>query len=109
MGSTEGKFPVITFTDGSFLIDPDLKALAEKVGLHTRAGLPSYDLAIIGSGPAGLAAAVYASSDGVHTLVVEKRAPGGQAGSSPKIKHFFGFPSGIYGADLKHRALYQSN
>ncbi len=57
MGSTAGKFPVITFTDGSILIDPDLKALAEKVGLHTRAGLPSYDLAIIGSGPAGLAAA----------------------------------------------------
>ena len=108
MGSTAGKFPVITFTDGSILIDPDLKALAEKVGLHTRAGLPSYDLAIIGSGPAGLAAAVYASSDGVHTLVVEKAAPGGQAGSSPKIENFFGFPSGISGDDLTRRAVSQA-
>lgn len=108
LGAEAGKFPVIYFTDGSLLIEPDLKALAEKVGLHTRAGLPFYDLAIIGSGPAGLAAAVYASSDGLHTLVIEKAAPGGQAGSSPKIENFFGFPSGISGDDLTRRAVSQA-
>ena len=108
LGAEAGKFPVIYFVDGSVLIEPDLKALAEKAGLQTQAGLPFYDLAIIGSGPAGLASAVYASSDGLHTLVIERAAPGGQAGSSPKIENFFGFPSGISGDDLARRAVSQA-
>ena len=102
------KLPVIFFPDGNVLAEPNLKDLAEKVGLQTRAGLPFYDLVIIGSGPAGLAAAVYASSEGLHCLVIEKAAPGGQAGSSPKIENYLGFPTGISGDDLTRRAVSQA-
>ena len=102
------KLPVIFFPDGNTLIDPDLKVLAEKVGLQTRADLPFYDLVIIGSGPAGLAAAVYAGSEGLKCLVIEKAAPGGQAGSSPKIENYLGFPAGISGDDLTRRAVSQA-
>lgn len=100
--------PVVFFPDGEVLIEPDLKALADKVGLQTRAGQPFYDLVILGSGPAGLAAAVYAGSEGLKCLVVEKDAPGGQAGSSPKIENYLGFPSGISGDDLTRRAVSQA-
>ncbi|MCK6539129.1 MAG: FAD-dependent oxidoreductase [Anaerolineales bacterium] len=82
--------------------------MAEKVGLQTRAGLPFYDLVVIGSGPAGLAAAVYAGSEGLKCLVIEKAAPGGQAGSSPKIENYLGFPAGISGDDLTRRAVSQA-
>ena len=102
------KLPVIVFPDGSVLIDPDLKVLAEKVGLQTRAGLPFYDVVVIGSGPAGLAAAVYAGSEGLKCVVVERAAPGGQAGSSPKIENYLGFPTGISGDDLARRAVSQA-
>lgn len=102
------KLPVIFFPDGTTLIDPDLKVLAEKVGLQTRADLPFYDVVIIGSGPAGLAAAVYAGSEGLKCLVIEKAAPGGQAGSSPKIENYLGFPTGISGDDLTRRAVSQA-
>ena len=102
------KLPVIFFPDGKTLIEPDLKELAEKVGLQTQAGLPFYDITIIGSGPAGLAAAVYAGSEGYKCLVIEKAAPGGQAGSSPKIENYLGFPSGISGDDLTRRAVSQA-
>ncbi|HJS20279.1 MAG TPA: FAD-dependent oxidoreductase, partial [Anaerolineales bacterium] len=102
------RLPVIFFPDGNVLIGPDLKELAEKVGLQTRAGLPFYDLVVIGSGPAGLAAAVYAGSEGLKCLVVEKAAPGGQAGSSPKIENYLGFPTGISGDDLARRAVSQA-
>ncbi len=102
------KLPVIFFPDGNVLIEPDLKVLAEKVGLQTRADLPFYDVVIIGSGPAGLAAAVYAGSEGLKTLVIEKAAPGGQAGSSPKIENYLGFPTGISGDDLTRRAVSQA-
>ena len=102
------KLPVVFFPDGTVLIGPDLKELAEKVGLQTRAGLPFYDLVVIGSGPAGLAAAVYAGSEGLKCLVVEKAAPGGQAGSSPKIENYLGFPTGISGDDLTRRAVSQA-
>ncbi|MEO5887102.1 MAG: FAD-dependent oxidoreductase [Anaerolineales bacterium] len=102
------KLPVIFFPDGNVLIDPDLKVLAEKVGLQTRADLPFYDLVIIGSGPAGLAAAVYAGSEGLKCLVIERAAPGGQAGSSPKIENYLGFPAGISGDDLTRRAVSQA-
>jgi thioredoxin reductase (NADPH) len=106
--SPESRLPVIFFPDGNVLVAPDLKELAEKVGLQTRAGLPFYDLVVIGSGPAGLAAAVYAGSEGLKCLVIEKAAPGGQAGSSPKIENYLGFPSGISGDDLTRRAVSQA-
>lgn len=102
------RLPVIFFPDGTVLTCPDLKQLAEKVGLQTRAGLPFYDLVVIGSGPAGLAAAVYAGSEGLKCVVIEKAAPGGQAGSSPKIENYLGFPSGISGDDLARRAVSQA-
>ena len=106
--SSETKLPVIFFPDGKTLIEPDLKELADKVGLQTRAELPFYDIVIIGSGPAGLASAVYAGSEGYKCLVIEKAAPGGQAGSSPKIENYLGFPSGISGDDLTRRAVSQA-
>ena len=102
------KLPVIFFPDGTVLIQPDLKELAEKVGLQTQAALPFYDLVVIGSGPAGLAASVYAGSEGLKCLVIEKAAPGGQAGSSPKIENYLGFPAGISGDDLTRRAVSQA-
>jgi len=104
----ETKLPVVLFPDGGHLIQPDLKSLAEKVGLRTRAELPFYDLIVLGSGPAGLATAVYAGTEGFSTLVIEKRAPGGQAGSSPKIENYLGFPTGISGDDLTRRAVTQA-
>lgn len=106
--SPEIKLPVIFFPDGSVLVEPDLKTLAEKIGLQTQAALPFYDLVVIGSGPAGLAAAVYAGSEGLKCLVIEKSTPGGQAGSSPKIENYLGFPSGISGDDLTRRAVSQA-
>jgi len=102
------KLPVMYFPDGTQLVQPDLKALAEKVGLQTKAELPFYDLIVLGSGPAGLATAVYAASEGLKTIVIEKRAPGGQAGSSPKIENYLGFPAGISGSDLARRAVTQA-
>lgn len=106
--SPDIKLPVIFFPDGNVLVEPGLKELADKVGLQTRADLPFYDLVVIGSGPAGLAAAVYAGSEGLKCLVVEKAAPGGQAGSSPKIENYLGFPTGISGDDLTRRAVSQA-
>ena len=106
--SPELKLPVIFFPDGNVLVEPDLKTLAEKIGLQTQAALPFYDLVVIGSGPAGLAAAVYAGSEGLKCVVIEKSAPGGQAGSSPKIENYLGFPSGISGDDLTRRAVSQA-
>jgi thioredoxin reductase (NADPH) len=102
------KIPTIFFPDGSVLVEPSIHDLAEKVGLKTRAALPFYDLIILGAGPAGLAAAVYASSEGLHTLVVEREAPGGQAGRSPRIENYLGFPIGISGGDLARRAVTQA-
>ncbi|HEY5731849.1 MAG TPA: FAD-dependent oxidoreductase [Anaerolineales bacterium] len=102
------KLPVVFFPDGNVLTQPDLKHLADKVGLQTKAELPFYDIIVVGSGPAGLASAVYAGSEGYRCLVVEKSAPGGQAGSSPKIENYLGFPSGISGDDLTRRAVSQA-
>jgi thioredoxin reductase (NADPH) len=106
--SPQIKLPVVFFPDGTVLTAPGLRELADKVGLQTRAGLPFYDLVVIGSGPAGLAAAVYAGSEGLKCVVIEKAAPGGQAGSSPKIENYLGFPSGISGDDLTRRAVSQA-
>jgi thioredoxin reductase (NADPH) len=106
--SGSSKLPAIFLPDGRVLVQPGLKELAEVVGLQTRAELPFYKIAIIGSGPAGLACAVYAGSEGYSCIVIEKAAPGGQAGSSPKIENYLGFPSGISGDDLTRRAISQA-
>lgn len=100
--------PLVIFPSGDVLIQPTPQELAEKVGLKTRAENPFYDVVVIGSGPAGLSAAVYASADGLKVLLVERHAPGGQAGNSPKIENFLGFPSGISGGDLTRRAVTQA-
>jgi thioredoxin reductase (NADPH) len=100
--------PVVFFPDGSHLVCPEPRELADKVGLQTRASRPFYDLVIIGGGPAGLAAAVYGGSEGLRVCLVEQAAPGGQAGSSSAIENYLGFPSGISGAELARRAVAQA-
>jgi thioredoxin reductase (NADPH) len=102
------RVPTVFFPDGSVLVEPETHTFAEKLGLQTKPALKSYDVIIIGSGPAGLAAAVYAASEGLHVVVVEREAPGGQAGSSPKIENYLGFPSGLSGAELTQRAITQA-
>jgi thioredoxin reductase (NADPH) len=102
------KLPTVFFPDGSTLMDPDLRTLADKVGMTTRAEQPFYDLIIIGAGPAGLAAAVYGASEGLRTVVIEKDAAGGQAGTSARIENYLGFPQGVSGADLTRRATTQA-
>jgi thioredoxin reductase (NADPH) len=102
------RLPVVFFSDGSYLAAPTNSELAEKIGMQTRASLPFYDLAIIGAGPAGLAAAVYGASEGLRTVLIEQSAPGGQAGSSSRIENYLGFPSGVSGADLARRATTQA-
>lgn len=108
ISSDVSRLPVVFFPDGEVAIEPDIKDLAERIGLHTRAVLPFYDIAIVGSGPAGLTAAVYAGSEGYRCLLIEKTTPGGLAGSSPKIENYLGFPAGISGDDLTRRALTQA-
>ncbi|MEN0048064.1 MAG: FAD-dependent oxidoreductase [Bacteroidota bacterium] len=100
--------PAVFFEDGSHLEDPSLQAVASKVGLNPNAQSDLYDVVIIGAGPAGLAAGVYGGSEGLKTLLIEKRAPGGQAGTSSRIENYLGFPSGLSGAELTRRALTQA-
>jgi thioredoxin reductase (NADPH) len=100
--------PTVLFPDGTSLGDPAPGDLAEKLGLQRLAARDYYDVAIIGAGPAGLAAAVYGSSEGMRCVMVERQAPGGQAGRSPKIENYLGFPSGISGGDLAQRAVAQA-
>jgi thioredoxin reductase (NADPH) len=100
--------PVIFFPDGTSLIDPDNRTLAEKIGLQTQAAQPFYDLIIVGGGPAGLGAAVYGASEGLRTAMIEKEATGGQAGTSSRIENYLGFPNGLSGAELAHRATIQA-
>ena len=105
----DGKnLPLVLFPDGSRLREPMPEVLAQKAGLRTRAQMPSYDLAIVGAGPAGLAAAVYGASEGLTTVMIEREAPGGQAGSSSRIENYLGFPSGLSGGDLTRRAVAQA-
>jgi thioredoxin reductase (NADPH) len=104
----ERRLPVIFFPDGSYLVSPSLRELAQKVGLQTQAQHPFYDLAIIGAGPAGLAAAVYGASEGLRTVMIERHAAGGQAGTSSRIENYLGFPNGLSGADLARRAVAQA-
>src|SRR5579863_456768 len=104
----ELKLPLVMFPDGKCVAEPSTQDVAERLGLRTRAGLEFYDLAIVGGGPAGLAAAVYGASEGLKTIMVEREAPGGQAGLSGRIENYLGFPSGLTGGDLARRAVAQA-
>lgn len=102
------RLPMVLFPDGSSLVAPGATQLAEKLGLRVRADLAFYDLVIVGGGPAGLAAAVYGASEGLKTVMIEREAPGGQAGMSSRIENYLGFPSGLSGGDLARRAVAQA-
>ena len=109
--STNGEakdFPLIVFSDGSQMQNPSNREVAEKVGLQTRAETDFYDLIVAGAGPAGLAAGVYGASEGLRTLIIEREAPGGQAGMSSRIENYLGFPVGLSGGDLARRAVTQA-
>jgi thioredoxin reductase (NADPH) len=108
LGPDASSLPVVLFPDGTKLPEGAPAEIAQKVGLRTRAQTDFYDLAIIGGGPAGLAAAVYGASEGLHTVIVEREAPGGQAGMSSRIENYLGFPTGLSGGDLARRAVVQA-
>ncbi|WP_234734209.1 FAD-dependent oxidoreductase [Tellurirhabdus bombi] len=100
--------PVVVLDDGTIMKQPSLPDLGSKLGLAPKARQDLYDLAIIGAGPAGLAAAVYGGSEGLRTILIDKRAPGGQAGTSSRIENYLGFPNGLSGAELTRRAITQA-
>jgi thioredoxin reductase (NADPH) len=102
------ELPLVVLKNGSFLSDPSLSDLAAGVGLQQKATQEMYDVLIIGAGPAGLAASVYGSCEGLKTLLIEKRNPGGQASSSARIENYLGFPHGLSGGELTQRALTQT-
>lgn len=106
-GASPHLLPVVVFPDGAVLVQPGTREVAEKAGLKTQADKPFYDLAIVGAGPAGLAAAVYGASEGLKTVVLDAEAPGGQAGTSTLIENYLGFPRGLSGSDLTRRAVAQ--
>ena len=104
----QAALPLVILADGSSLADPSLSDLADRVGLRTHSQTKFFDLVIVGGGPAGLAAAVYGASEGLKTVIVERDAPGGQAGLSSRIENYLGFPSGLSGTDLARRAVAQA-
>src|SRR5579859_2807602 len=108
LGDDASHLPIVLFPDGTSLTEPSATQLAEKLGLRVRADLAFYDMVIVGGGPAGLAAAVYGASEGLKTVMIEREAPGGQAGMSSRIENYLGFPSGLSGADLARRAVTQA-
>jgi len=108
LGADASRLPVVLFPDGSALADPSTAELAERLGQRVRPEMAFYDLAILGGGPAGLAAAVYGASEGLRTVMIEMDAPGGQAGMSSRIENYLGFPSGLSGGDLARRAVAQA-
>src|SRR5437773_4242018 len=107
-GADASSLPLVVFPDGSFLGNPPTSEVARKLGLRTKAEFPFYDLVVVGAGPAGLAAAVYGAADGLKTLLIEREAPGGQAGRSSRIENYLGFPAGLSGFDLARRAVSQA-
>jgi len=108
LGPEASSLPVVLFPDGTKLLESVPADVAQKVGLRTRAQTDFYDLAIVGGGPGGLAAAVYGASEGLHTVMIEREAPGGQAGMSSRIENYLGFPTGLSGGDLARRAVVQA-
>ncbi|HUG08812.1 MAG TPA: FAD-dependent oxidoreductase [Acidimicrobiia bacterium] len=107
-GAGNQDLPLFLFPDSDPLLRPTQAQIADRVGLQSHASSPAYDVAIVGAGPAGLAAAVYGASEGLKTLIIEASAPGGQAGQSSLIENYLGFPRGISGADLARRAVAQA-
>src|SRR6266566_7771204 len=105
--ATAADFPLVLVPDGDTLRSPSTLDLAGALGLRTSARQPLYDVCIVGGGPAGLAAAMYAASEGLSTVIVEREAPGGQAGQSASIENYLGFPKGLTGSDLTQRAIAQ--
>jgi thioredoxin reductase (NADPH) len=105
---SRSQLPLVVLKDGSYLSDPSLSELAGKIGLQQTAEREMYDVLIIGAGPAGLAASVYGSCEGLRTLLIERSNPGGQASSSARIENYLGFPSGLSGAELSRRAVTQT-
>jgi thioredoxin reductase (NADPH) len=108
LGPEAASLPIVLFPDGTKLLESVPADVAQRVGLRTRAQTSFYDLAIVGGGPAGLAAAVYGASEGLHTVMIEREAPGGQAGMSSRIENYLGFPAGLSGSDLARRAVVQA-
>jgi len=108
LGPEASSLPVVLFPDGTKLLEGVPSEVAQRVGLRTHAQTNFYDLAIVGGGPAGLAAAVYGASEGLHTVMIEREAPGGQAGMSSRIENYLGFPMGLSGGDLARRAVVQA-
>jgi thioredoxin reductase (NADPH) len=108
LGEEAHKLPRVFFQDGSNLAEPTSSEVAAKLGLRTQAEQEFYDLVIVGGGPAGLAAAVYGASEGLRTVMIEREAPGGQAGLSSRIENYLGFPAGLSGGDLARRAVMQA-
>jgi len=108
IGDDAAKLPLTLLPDGTRLFQSSPAELAEKVGLKTRADTQFYDFAIVGGGPGGLAAAVYGASEGLRTVMIDREAPGGQAGLSSRIENYLGFPSGLSGTDLARRAVMQA-
>ncbi len=107
-GITADQLPVLFFDDGTVLRDPSPRQVAERLGRSLSAQFDLYDLAIVGAGPAGLGAAVYGASEGLRTLLLDRHAPGGQAGTSSRIENYLGFPAGVSGSELTRRALTQA-
>lgn len=105
---TNDDLPIVLMDDGTFLTKPSIKEIAAKIGKNPEIIHDMYDVVIIGAGPAGLAAAVYGASEGLKTLMIERKAPGGQAGTSSRIENYLGFPAGLSGADLTRRAISQA-
>ena len=107
-GVEEDRLPVTLLEDGTVLERPTVLELAERIGVAVAPAADHYDLVIVGGGPAGLAAAVYGASEGLRTVMVEREAPGGQAGQSSRIENYLGFPAGLSGSDLARRATDQA-
>jgi thioredoxin reductase (NADPH) len=107
-GAEADPLPLVLFPDGSYAVRPTNAELAARIGLRTQAVAQAYDVVVVGAGPAGLAAAVYAASEGLSTLLIEREAPGGQAGQSSRIENYLGFPVGLSGGDLTRRAVAQA-
>src|SRR6202030_610789 len=108
-GVTEADTPVVACGHRLMLRNPSNRQLADAIGIRQPLEQAVYDLAVVGAGPAGLAAAVYGASEGLRTVVLEQTAPGGQAGSSMRIENYLGFPTGLTGSDLASNAMLQAN
>jgi thioredoxin reductase (NADPH) len=109
LGITESDTPVVAYGRKLLIRNPSNRQLADAIGIHRPLEQTLYDLVVVGAGPAGLAAAVYGASEGLRTVMLERNAPGGQAGSSMRIENYLGFPTGVTGSELANRALLQAN